>query len=590
MTRRWLTHLLLLWMLPWVALAQAPGFATLRLTQGEIATGQGPVPPATGWSRVTVPEVFEQNPKPGIDTHWLRFGFELAEVPAEPLVLLVQRVVLTAEFRLNGSLLNPGVRFEEPGGPHGTKMMNWPHWMVLPPGLFRQGHNELLVRLQGEHLTPAWIGGISIGPPDALRGEYLLRDIPQRQVPQALAVLLLAALAFSLRLWWRERQPFQGLVVATALLWLGQMTLLYLLPDTPLPWRAWSALLAALWIGFHWALLTLLWRLSDRQWSWFPRALQIGSVLPLAGALLVLVLEPSRAMVGLLMLPTNVLRCITTVMLLRWAWRKRTATAWLLAGSELLWFAGPLQLLLVALHVLPRDPFMLDPGSALPLVLVLIWLAAQRLAQQREEAVLQRQAAVFEERQRLMLDMHDGIGSQMVTALRLARRDEVPRRDVAQVIQEALNDLRLVIDAQDCAAQELQALIQQWRQRNQARLEALGPKLDWAVEPLPAPRPLTPPQALQILRILQEALNNALQHGRPSTISITLAPAPGGCELRVADDGAGIQVAQQPTPPRGRGLDNMHRRAGSLGACLEVRAGAERGTVVSLFLPHGAPA
>lgn len=583
----------LLWGL-WVCLqagALLPAHAAtplpLRLTHAEMAFGEGTSAPASGWQAVELPGVFEARSKIEDRTVWLRLPFELSELPTEPLVLLVQRVVLTAEFRLNGSLLNPGVRFEQPGGPAGTKMLSWPHWIVLPSGLFRAGRNELLIRLRGDRVVSAWVSGISIGTPEALRGEYLLRDIPQRQVPQALFVMLLPSLVFGLRLWWRERQPLQRQVVVATVLWLAQIGL-YLQPDWPVSWYSMVSIISLLWIAFHWALLHLLWRLSDGGWVWFPKALFIGSVVPLLAALLVLVLQPHESWLGPLMVPTTVLRCMTTAMLLRWVWRERTWSALLLTGSELLWFLGPVQLLLVVLRVIPPDPFILTPGGALPLYLVMVWQGAQRLARQREDAALQKQMAVLEERQRLMLDMHDGLGSQLITALRLARRDDVPRSELAQVIQEALQDLRLILEAQDAAAQDLSTLLQHWVQRNCRRVEATGLRLHWSAAPVAATRPLTPRESLQVLRILQEALSNALQHSGSSNVHISLQPTPGGHELCVADDGDAppAEPAEPDFSRRGRGLQGMQQRARLLGAELQVHRGDGRGTVVRLRLPH----
>jgi signal transduction histidine kinase len=210
------------------------------------------------------------------------------------------------------------------------------------------------------------------------------------------------------------------------------------------------------------------------------------------------------------------------------------------------------------------------------------------LARQHDEAALQKQRAVIEERQRLMLDMHDGLGSQLITALRLARRDDVPRSELAQLIQEALQDLRLILEAQDGAAQDLHTLLQQWVQRNQLRIEATGPRLNWSASPVTGPRPLTPRESLQVLRILQEALSNALQHSGSSTVHISLRPTPGGHELRVSDDGTRADTSHAPSP--GRGLQSMQQRARLLGAELDVRMGDGHGTVVRLLLPSVAPA
>ena len=211
-----------------------------------------------------------------------------------------------------------------------------------------------------------------------------------------------------------------------------------------------------------------------------------------------------------------------------------------------------------------------------------------RLADDPDAAALAGQSAVIEERQRLMLDLHDGVGSQLVTALRMARRDDIPRQDLARLIQDALDDLRLIVEAQDEAARDLGTLLQQWRQRNHARMSAIGMRLDWSLDPLAMPRPLSPREALQVLRILQEALNNAVQHSGSPTVHIILKAVPGGCELCVCDDGAAL-VAPSGLGG-GRGLDGMRQRARRLGGKLHIGPGEQQGMVVSLTLPHATPA
>lgn len=578
-----------------VPAAAQPG-PVLRLTDAEFAPGGAGAPPGQGWTAVRLPGFFIDQPQPADSIGWLRLRFDLPAPADQPLVLLVQRVVTTAEFRLNGSLLNPGVRFLQPGGPAGTQMSNWPLWLVLSPGLLRAGPNELLVRLGGDGVLPPWISGISIGPPEALRGEFLLRDIPQRLVPQALCVLLAVALLFGLGAWWRERLALQGLMLLTAVLWLAEL-LLYQFPDWPLPARAMTGGVLVLWVAFHWALLALLWRLSGSRGRWFPPLLAVGSAVPLAAAMVSIVVHPSMQLLGLLMLPTMLLRLVVTVMLLQWAWRARSWQASLLAGAELLWFAGPVQTMLVGTDLLPPDPFILTPASGLPLFLLLVALAGRQMAQQRAQAERQRDAAVQAERQRMMLDMHDGIGAQLVTTVRLARRDDVPREAVAQVAQEALHDLRLVINALDNGSQPLPALLGQLRERIEPPLLALGQRLHWQVDDAPGLPPLVPAQALDVVRLVQEAVSNASRHAGASTIGVALVAAPGGCLLQISDDGRGMPAAPAGGPDTargdgtgtGRGLAGMRRRAARLGGTLRILSGDHgRGTVVQLQLPASA--
>jgi signal transduction histidine kinase len=89
--------------------------------------------------------------------------------------------------------------------------------------------------------------------------------------------------------------------------------------------------------------------------------------------------------------------------------------------------------------------------------------------------------------------------------------------------------------------------------------------------------------ATHLYRIVQEAVHNAVKHGRPSRIRISLVPRRGQIVLRVADNGAGI--------PRGRrlsksmGLQIMQSRADALGGSLVVKPARGGGTEVLLTLP-----
>src|SRR5215510_12012939 len=91
--------------------------------------------------------------------------------------------------------------------------------------------------------------------------------------------------------------------------------------------------------------------------------------------------------------------------------------------------------------------------------------------------------------------------------------------------------------------------------------------------------------AMHLYRIVQEAVNNAIQHGKARQITITLSVRrEGGMILRVHDNGAGFptDVAKR----RGMGLRIMHHRARMIGAMLEVQPGAHGGTCVICTLSN----
>jgi PAS domain S-box-containing protein len=89
--------------------------------------------------------------------------------------------------------------------------------------------------------------------------------------------------------------------------------------------------------------------------------------------------------------------------------------------------------------------------------------------------------------------------------------------------------------------------------------------------------------ATQLFRIAQEAVSNALRHGRPQHVSIALSFAPKQLHLRIEDDGAGIPPDRQES--HGMGLRIMQYRAGLIGASLDVARRPEGGTAVVCTLP-----
>lgn len=89
--------------------------------------------------------------------------------------------------------------------------------------------------------------------------------------------------------------------------------------------------------------------------------------------------------------------------------------------------------------------------------------------------------------------------------------------------------------------------------------------------------------ATHLYRIAQEALNNAVRHGRAQTITVTLAADDEALHLWVRDDGVGIPEKLPETS--GMGLRIMHYRARLLGGHLEVRRREEGGTEVHAAVP-----
>jgi signal transduction histidine kinase len=196
-------------------------------------------------------------------------------------------------------------------------------------------------------------------------------------------------------------------------------------------------------------------------------------------------------------------------------------------------------------------------------------------------------AAQEAERARIARDLHDEVG-QLLTALRLsasalAETLQDPKQqdlacDVLALADHALARIRGVahglrppqLDSLGLVA-ALQALCEGFSQRGQVQLQ-----LTLAAE---VPRASADVE-LAAYRIAQEALTNALRHGRPTRLALRLSVEQGALQLQVDDDGRGHDTAATP----GFGRLAMRERANAVHGAL-YETSSSTGTRIVAMLP-----
>jgi len=209
-----------------------------------------------------------------------------------------------------------------------------------------------------------------------------------------------------------------------------------------------------------------------------------------------------------------------------------------------------------------------------------------------------RAAALANERTRLMRDLHDGLGGQLVSIVALSERGN-EGATIADAARAALKDLRLVIDSMDDIGGDLMLALGSWRERATAQLRPHDIALDWRVatpQGLPLHPELRPWHVIQIIRILDEAVTNAVKHAQARHVAVTIETRDGSDRpygvISVADDGRGFALAGNSTAAgtgqTARGLRNMRSRAARCGAMLDLSSDAS-GTRVQLQLPQRFP-
>jgi signal transduction histidine kinase len=92
---------------------------------------------------------------------------------------------------------------------------------------------------------------------------------------------------------------------------------------------------------------------------------------------------------------------------------------------------------------------------------------------------------------------------------------------------------------------------------------------------------------MELYRIVQEALNNAVRHARAESITVGVDADDGTATITVRDDGVGFDPAARAIRERRLGLTSMRERAESLGGKFIVETAPGAGTTVRVEVPSG---
>ena len=202
-----------------------------------------------------------------------------------------------------------------------------------------------------------------------------------------------------------------------------------------------------------------------------------------------------------------------------------------------------------------------------------------------------RERAVQAARTHLAGDLHDG-AAQALAHLRMElellsrdatdeEREELLR--LSSVARSALEDLRATISGlRATGSSDIDEAIR----RHIAHLTKVhGPRIEFSHT---GSAQLDATSTDEVLRVLQEALSNALRHARAEHVWVRLERDARVLLLTIEDDGVGLDVASDDVGG-GVGLASMRERAERLGGELVVRPGRVAGTVVELEVPVAPP-
>ncbi len=205
----------------------------------------------------------------------------------------------------------------------------------------------------------------------------------------------------------------------------------------------------------------------------------------------------------------------------------------------------------------------------------------QELQAAAENKLMQdKQLLLYAERQRIMADMHDGVGGQLVNLLAANRGDTLSQDEISRELDLILADLRLVLDALTPSGEELVAALARLKERYTSLLKHANIELHWDVDFDIEAIPMPPSLTINILRLIQEAVQNSIKHSGADNIWLKLIATNDGYSLSIVDDGIGIANAKP-----GHGTKTMQQRALTVNGKLHITQPAAGGTEITLTFP-----
>ncbi|QNK67292.1 sensor histidine kinase [Variovorax sp. PAMC26660] len=240
----------------------------------------------------------------------------------------------------------------------------------------------------------------------------------------------------------------------------------------------------------------------------------------------------------------------------------------------------------VLAHDMPVTFWALQGVNVLVLGMVVsIWyLSQRRVARYRQVQ------AILKERRRIASDLHDGVGSRLVALLASQDPKKSAEPDgLSMALQDCLLELQMTVDdLDDQTSASVVERLGHLRYRLQPAFDRLGIALEWHIPGTAHTCPLPPETAVQICRVAQEALSNALRHSHATRVELHFGPQvrSHGLMLEVRDNGRGLQAsATVPTEHLGKGLRSMRARADAVHGELAVMDCAPHGLCIRLLIP-----
>jgi signal transduction histidine kinase len=215
-----------------------------------------------------------------------------------------------------------------------------------------------------------------------------------------------------------------------------------------------------------------------------------------------------------------------------------------------------------------------------------------------EKETMLSESAHHTERQRLLQDLHDGMGLQLNGLMGLVEHGSLDRGELTSEVRTTLEQLRVMMDGTESFDGTLAELFGHVRYRVETRLLRHAVELDWYCQLFNITETkVNPISALNLQRVMFELCTNIIKHAKASRVNVDIQVLNNysdmADELRivVVDDGVGMQASSSLNSAKasvissGTGTLSVKRRVAELNARYELLQSASRGLQHVLHVP-----
>ncbi|MBT4075514.1 MAG: hypothetical protein HOE78_02930, partial [Gammaproteobacteria bacterium] len=390
------------------------------------------------WQQLTLPDDWSNNQK-GAEQVWYRAEIELSELFQGVWAVYLPSVSHNAEVFINGVWIGQGGAFNDPVSRH----HNEPLLFDFSPQLLRKGLNQVDIRVVTAFQQQGFLGGFYLAPKELLNTAFQFKYFVRIELIKWITTFMYAMGIIVFAFWLARPQDSIYAVFSLEMFFWATHNLNLFVSDIPFSARMWEAMTL---ITFGWMIITMIFFNHRYVGRINHKVEKIMLVFAISGFGLFLLPDISSILfVGykiwdsvLVLFGTYALYYLVTAF-----WYKHQLDVFLmmLVGVPILVLGLHDYLMLNNLGN-PIDGLVIQ-YSVIPTVLLFSWFLLRRFVKSINEAetlaanlehrveikrlelqtqyeklgVLEKQSVLAEERERIMRDMHDGIGGQLVSVI-----------------------------------------------------------------------------------------------------------------------------------------------------------------------------